>query len=124
MYKVILNIFLLLALVLFGFSCQEKDPSIAKIYVRDANNILTQDVEVIVKSKLETTPAFTQTAVTNQFGYAVFQLQEVFDQFSRNDRERVGDFEIFLPFGDTVEFVGSFFARPHITAVKTIYLLD
>jgi len=109
----------------FLFSCQEKDPSIAKIFVRNNNNILVEDVDVMLVAEPSATPVFNETARTGQAGYAVFNLDPVFDQFTRKEKkERMGEFKIYLPSDTGIVKMGEITSRPHITAVKTIFLPD
>ncbi len=124
MMQSFLKFSILLVFLTVFLGCQEKDPSIAKIFVRNNNNILIQDMEVLLVANDSNTPEFNATARTSQAGYATFRLDEVFDQFTKQEkRDRLGYFKIYLQIeGEGIVKMGEISARPHITAVKTIYL--
>lgn len=116
------NVFFTLLLMINLFlGCAPKDPSIVKIYVRNYDNILEKDAEVIIVLKSDKLPAYNLTSQTNEFGYATFNLDVFFEQFSSKD-EKVADFKAHAL--STNNKTGDVMIRPraHITTSNTIKL--
>jgi hypothetical protein len=117
--RILFSIALILSGLLIG--CKPKDPSILKVYVRNYNNILEKEAEVILVLKSEVLSEFYLTSITNMNGYAVFNLDEFFSQFAPKE-EKVADFKAYATSknGKT----GDQMARPraHITSSITINL--
>lgn len=120
------KIFTLLALTALslGFlqSCKNKEPSIVKIYVRTGSNAIAAGVKVILIGDQNSTPKtnpFVDTLVTNESGFAEFNMA---DHFSEGDKDyEVGYFDIIAKTA-TKEGIGSVRARVHTTAVETVFI--
>ena len=118
--------FALLALTLLslGFlqSCKNKEPSIIKIYVRTNSNAVAPGVKVIVigdQSSDPKTNAFVGTLVTNESGFAEFNMQDHFDEGDKD--YEVGYYRIIAK---TPALYGEGYvrARVHTTAVETVFI--
>lgn len=103
------------------FGCRPKDPSILKIYVRNYDNILEKDAEVIIVLKSENLPEYFLSTTTNEFGYATFNLDAFFEQFSAKE-EKVADFKAHAL--SVNNKAGDVMVRPraHLTSSGTIKL--
>ncbi len=118
------KLFALLSLLALsiGFlqSCKNKDPSVAKIYVRSSSNALLSGVKVILigdQSSDPATNAFVDTVITNESGFATFSLNE---HFEAGDKDyEVAYFNIIAKTTE-VEGTGYVRARAHTTAVETV----
>lgn len=104
-----------------SLGCQTKDPSILKIYVRNYNNILEKEADVMIVLKSEVLTEYHLTTVTNDNGYATFNLDEFFGQFSTKE-EKVADFKVYAT--SKTNKKGDIMARPraHLTSSNTIKL--
>lgn len=115
-------IYSLLAIFLLSIAgCKPKDPSVLKIYVRNYNNILEKEAEVLIVLKSDVLPEYYTSSITNEFGYATFNLDEFFSQFSSKE-EKVADFKAYATSKDGK--TGDVMTRPraHITSSNTINL--
>ena len=118
------KLFALLSLLALsiGFlqSCKNKDPSVAKIYVRSSSNALLSGVKVILigdQSSDPETNAFVDTVITNESGFATFSLNEHFEEGDKD--YEVAYFNIIAK-TTSVEGTGYVRARAHTTAVETV----
>lgn len=121
------KIFALLSLTVIslGFlqSCKNKEPSIIKIFVKtDVNNTLTPGVKVILIGDQGSDPktnAFVDTLVTNESGFAEFNMQDHFDEGDKD--YEVGYFRVIAK-TPTLYGEGYVRARVHTTAVETVFI--
>lgn len=106
-------------LTFFFGSCVEKEPSIAKIYVRNASNQLLTNFEVILIAQ-SSSPSFNESKRTNTSGYATFDLSPVFEQLGA-EKNPTADFRIMAntPTSGIVT-LGTIKARKNIIAVENI----
>ena len=101
-------------------SCKNDDPSTLKIFVRSANNELQSGAKVVVIGDVNSNPptnAYVDTLVTNESGFAAFNMQEFFD----SSDETTGYFDLVIKKDDKTAF-GYIRCREHITTVETIFL--
>jgi len=118
--------FALLALTVLslGFlqSCKNKEPSIIKIYVRTNSNAVAPGVKVILigdQSSDPKTNAFVDTLVTNESGFAEFNMQDHFDEGDKD--YEVGYYRVIAK--TTSQYgEGYIRARVHTTAVETVFI--
>lgn len=118
--------FALLALTVLslGFlqSCKNKEPSIIKIYVRTNSNAVAPGVKVIVIGDQGSDPetnAFVDTLVTNESGFAEFNMQDHFDEGGKD--YEVGYYRVIAK-TPTLYGEGYVRARVHTTAVETVFI--
>jgi hypothetical protein len=123
LYKNVILSILLSFSVLSISSCTDKDPSVLKIFVRSSDNILTPDAEVRIVADIEEgTPEYLEDTRTNESGAAIFELDELFDQYGKND-DKVAYFTVYVT--DTAEFptiLESVRAKQNLTSTATINL--
>lgn len=125
MKKITAVLFLLFVTTIVIVSCKNKEPSIVKIFVRNANNQLISDARVIIIADVNSepaTPAYVDTVLTNNGGFASFNLQPLFDTYSKDD-DKLAFFDIIVKF-DGKQANGEIRSRAHVTAVETIILLE
>jgi len=102
--------------------CRKKDPSILKVFVRSPNNELVTNAKVVIIADVQSdppTPAYIDTVLTNTSGFALFEMDEFFDNLGK--KETTGYFDI-LAKKDMLQGSESIRCRAHITSVKTVYL--
>jgi hypothetical protein len=100
--------------------CKSKDPSILKVFVRSENNELVASAKVVIIGDVNSNPptmAFVDTVVTNQSGFAEFNMDAYFDN---SGKETTGYFDIIVK-KDTKTGEGRIRCRQHITAVETVF---
>ena len=120
---------LLLAVFLgSGLSSCEKDPSVAKIFVRSSSNELVEGAKVIVIGDVNSNPAtyaWVDTVVTNNSGFAEFNLDAHFEEAAASpgfsEDYTVAYFDIIVKSG-SLTGTGDIRTRIYTTAVETIYL--
>ena len=116
----------LFAIVLsLGFlnSCKNKEPSVAKIYVRSSSNALVEGAKVIIigdKGSNPETFEYVDTVITNNAGYASFFLDPHYD-LGGEDYE-VAYFDIIVKTNALDVGTGYVRTRIHTTAVETVFL--
>lgn len=123
MKKLIVLSLLLLSSGLVITSCKNKDESIAKIFVRNSNSQLVKGAQVVIIADINSvpaTPAYVDTLLTNESGFASFDLESLFEQYSKDD-DKVAFFDIIVKFDDK-QAPGEIKARANITAVETVQL--
>jgi hypothetical protein len=103
-------------------ACENKDPSVLKIFVRSSSNQLMEGAQVVVigdPSSNPPTQSYVDTAYTNTSGYASFSMDPYFTKAGEGND--VGYFDVIAK--DSVK-TGNAYARcrAHITTVETIYL--
>jgi hypothetical protein len=119
-YK-LLSILLILGLII---SCQSKDPSILKVFVKSNNFILTPDATVrLVGDISEGTPEYFEEKKTDETGVALFNLDDLFNSV---DKDQNGTAYFTLYAKDTTENYTSkkVSAKIYLTSVETIILDD
>ncbi|HLU87408.1 MAG TPA: hypothetical protein VKZ44_06605 [Taishania sp.] len=101
-------------------SCKEKDPSIAKIFVRSNSNELQADVRVVIiadVSKNESPVEYVDTLLTNNSGFVEFNLDDYYSAAGK--KVAVANFDI-LCRKNNLTGTGKIRARVNTTAVETI----
>ena len=103
-------------------SCKNDDPSVIKIFVRSASNELVEGAKVIIIGDVDSNPAtlpWQDTVITNNSGFASFNVQAHFD---KGDKDyTVGYFDVIAK-TTTKTATGYIRSRVHTTAVETVYL--
>lgn len=104
------------------YSCKEKDPSIFKVYIRSSDYILTEGASVrIVGDISKGTPEYFDEKKSNESGAAVFNLDDLFDKYDKDD-EKVAYFNIYAR--DTAQYftIRKGRAKANLTSTATIVL--
>lgn len=104
----------------FITSCRKPHPSVAKIFVRNSFKELLIGVDVMIVAEADSVPALDAVAKTNSSGYASFNLDDYFAQFSV-ESTKAADFKIYLDKDGNLVNVGDFRARANTTAVQTVF---
>lgn len=113
------------AIALFVFvlsGCENKDPSLLKVYVRTATNELAPNAEVVIIGDVSSNPptmSYVDTLYTNASGFALFALDDYFTAAGADNN--VAYFDVLVKKGASqgTEYVR---CRIHLTAVKTVFL--
>src|SRR5690554_883314 len=119
------NLILLVIIAFSGLllpSCAKKEASVLKIYARTSDNVLTQDVMVRIVGDIDKeTPEYLGEVKTDNSGVAIFNLDEFFDQYGKEE-EKVAYFTIYAR--DTLHFynVGKTRVKANLTSTETIIL--
>lgn len=112
-----------LTLLLVSFTalngCQEKDPSLLKIYLRTAEGNIVSDVDIILIADEYSTPEYNDEQTTNQSGFALFDLDMHFKTYGKE--AKAGDFKINARVNG-VTYLGTVRARGYTTTEETFYL--
>jgi hypothetical protein len=113
----------LLFVGLFVFSgCENKDPSVLKIFVRSASNDLLQGAEVVVIGDPSSNPPtqnYVDTLVTNASGFAQFNMDNYFS--AAGSENTTGYFDIIAK-KDNQSGTAYVRCRVHLTTVETVFL--
>jgi hypothetical protein len=113
----------ILSLFVIGFifsSCESKDPSILKVYVRDNNNNLLSKAQVVIIGDTKSNPPtayYVDTLFTDDFGVAVFEMEDFYKVSTQKTTS--GYFDILVKYQTNV-VLGSVRVKKHITTVQTI----
>lgn len=99
--------------------CQEKEPSLLKIYLRTAEGNIVSDVDIILIADEYSTPKYNDEETTNQAGYALFNLDMHFKTYDKE--AKAGDFKINARING-VTYLGTVRARGYTTTEETFYL--
>ncbi|MFA5574011.1 MAG: hypothetical protein WC994_03030 [Brumimicrobium sp.] len=115
--------FIFLVVLMFGFtSCQDKDPSILKVYVRTNSHVLTEGAMVrIVGDKSKDTPEFFAEKKTNESGAALFNLDDLFDSYDKK-ADKVAYFTVYARDTAAVYTIDKARAKANLTSTTTIIL--
>lgn len=103
-------------------SCKNKEPSVVKIFVRSSSNELVEGAKVIIIGDLDSNPPtneYVDTIVTNNSGFAYFNVQPHYDDGDKD--YTVAHFDIIVKSG-ALTATGTIRSRVHTTAVETVYL--
>jgi len=103
-------------------SCKNKDPSVAKVYVRTANNQIVEGAQVVIIGDVDnstTTVEYVDSVITNSSGFAQFNMDPYFEKAGKDNS--VGVFDIIVKKGDDYGDTTGFRVRIHNTAVRTVY---
>ena len=105
-------------------SCKNKNPSVVKIFVRSASNLLLPGAQVVIIAdiqKNEYTGEFVDTLVTNSEGYVEFDISEYYTAAGK--KIDVGNFDIIIQ-KDNKSGSGYVRSRSHSVSVETVYLQE
>lgn len=113
-----------LTILSIGFlqSCKNKNPSVVKIFVRSASNELVDGAKVVIIGDPSSNPAtnnYVDTVVTNESGFATFNVQPYYDDAGEDNT--IAYFDIVAKTG-TKTTLGYIRSRVHTTAVETVFL--
>lgn len=110
------------AMVLVLTACKNKDPSIMKVFVRNANNELVTNAEVMIVADVNSnppTPEYVDKVFSNTSGFAQFDMAPFFDALGKD--ESTGYFDIYVTKNPEQGHEYTH-ARAHITTVETVYI--
>lgn len=117
------GLFIILAISI-GFiqSCKNKEPSAVKIFVKSYSNQPLPGVKVVIIGDITSNPEtidYVDTLVTNDSGFALFDLTSHYDK--GNEDYEVAYFDIIAK---TIAQNGTGYirSRVHTTAVETVYI--
>ena len=123
MFRRIGILFLLTLSLGFLHSCKNKNPSVAKIFIRSASNQLVPGAKVIIIGDVDSNPEtkqYVDTLITNESGFVEFFLDP---HFELGDSEyEVAYFDILAKSNVSGEGEGYIRTRIHTTAVETVYI--
>jgi hypothetical protein len=105
----------------FGFSsCESKDPSILKVFVRDENNDLLPKAKVIIIGDTKSNPPtvdYVDTVFTDELGVAIFDMEEFYSISGKKTTS--GYFDILVKhLAD--QATSRVRVKEHITTVETV----
>lgn len=115
-------VFSLIGVLILGYSCKNTEPSVIKIFVRSASNELVTGAKVVIIGDIQSDPptnAYVDTVVTNNSGYALFNMDEYYN--AAEEGQDVGYFDIVVK-TSTKTAQGYVRSRVHTTAVETVFL--
>lgn len=120
--------FLMMGALIFS-SCKEEDPSVGKVFVRNANNQLISDATVVIVGDIDSSPAtpyYVDTLTTNASGFAAFDLSTLFEQYDKK-ADKIAYFDVLVKYEDKEVWSDEsqdeqLKTREHITSVITVYL--
>ena len=111
-----------LVLIFVLTACKNDNPSVIKVFVRDASNALVTGAKVVIIGDQQSNPptsAYVDTVVTNASGYSTFNMDEFYNGTTPD--ETTGYFDIVVK-KDAKTAQGYIRSRVHTTAVETVYL--
>ena len=103
-------------------ACKNDNPSVIKVFVRDASNALVTGAKVVIIGDQQSNPptsSYVDTVVTNASGYSSFNMDEFYT--ATGSDETTGYFDIVVK-KDAKTAQGYIRSRVHTTAVETVYL--
>lgn len=104
-------------------ACKNKNPSVAKIYVRSSSNQLIEGAKVIIIGDVTSNPAtnsYVDTLVTNPSGFVEFNLASHFEDGGKD--YTVAYFDVVAKTNGGLYGTGYIRTRVYTTAVETIYI--
>jgi hypothetical protein len=110
--------------ILILSSCESKDPSILKVYVRTLSNGLLGNARVVVIGDQQSNPAtmeFVDTIYTNSSGFITINMDQYFDEFPNSTKNTTGYFDLIVE-KDTTSGTGQAKCKIHTTTVETVYV--
>lgn len=118
------TLILLITLTLLTFnSCKEDEPSLVKIYIRNAGGNIMSEVDVRLIADQVNSPAYSDEGLTNQAGYVVFNLDTYFAANFEKREAKAADFIVYVKTDNGLQLVGELRARGNQTTEET-YNLD
>lgn len=104
-------------------SCKNKNPSVVKIFVRSSSNELVSGAKVVIIGDISSNPptmAYIDTVITNDSGFAYFNVQPYYDAAGEEENP-VAYFDVIAKTA-TKQKNGTIRSRVHTTAVETLFL--
>jgi hypothetical protein len=124
-FKSFLSTFFALGLMLSLFSgCENKDPSILKVFVRSSSNALVAGAKVVIVADVSSNPptmAYVDTLYTNFSGFVTFDMDDFFTV--AGPETSTGYFDILAEKNNKLG-EGYIRCRKHLTAVETVFLMN
>ncbi len=120
--KTFLFIGALLTIVMLA-SCKNKEPSLAKIFVRSNSNQLMKEARVIIIGDVTSDPetfAYVDTLFTNSSGFVTFDLTDYYTTNGEKENP-VAYFDVIAK-KETKTGYGRVRCRVHVTSVETVFL--
>lgn len=118
-----ISVFLLLSLMILTFnSCQDKEPSLVKIFIRNADGNIMSEVDVRLIAEQINSPAHSDQTFTNQAGYALFNLDTYFAANFEKREAKAADFIVYVKTNAGLQLVGELRARGNQTTEETFKL--
>lgn len=80
-FSMLISAFIVVLSFIFS-SCESKDPSVLKVFVRDENNDLVSKAQVIIIGDTKSNPPtidFVDTLYTDALGVAVFDMEQFYE---------------------------------------------
>jgi len=114
-------LFLAVALVQ---SCKNKNPTVAKVFVRSESNELLADAKVVIIAEVKTNESdieYVDTLITNSSGYVQFDLKDYYEEAGK--KIDVATFRVICR-KETLEGIGKIRTRIYTTAVETIHVVQ
>ena len=105
-------------------SCEDRDPSILKVFIRNEDKNILSGIDVRIVADLYSTPKHNDKAETNQAGYALFNLDDFFEANFESKEAKVGDFKVYIQRGSGLELIGDVRVRGYQTTEETFILED
>ncbi len=115
---------LVLIVLSAGFlqSCKNKNPSVVKIFVRNASNELVEGAKVVIIGDPNSNPPtmeYVDTVITNGSGFSYFNMADYYA--AAGEDNDVAYFDVVVKTA-TKQALGRIRSRVHTTAVETIFL--
>ena len=105
-------------------SCESKDPSILKVYVRTTSNGLVDNARVVVIGDQQSNPTtmdFVDTIYTNSSGFVTINMDQYFDKLPSSNKNTTGYFDLIVDNGiDSGS--GQAKCKIHTTSVETVII--
>lgn len=123
-FKFTITLIALFITVALVQSCKNKNPSVAKVFVRSSSNELLSDAKVVIIAEVKTNESdieYVDTLITNTSGYVQFDLKDYFEQAGKE--VEVATFRVICRKG-TLEGIGKIRTRIYTTAVETIHVVQ
>ena len=110
----------LFALNLLLSSCESKEPSVLKVFVRDENNDLLPKAKVIIIADTKSSPAtmdYVDTLFSDAQGIALFNMDSFYEASGK--KVHSGYFDVLVKYLNK-QATGYVRTKEHITTVQTI----
>lgn len=101
-------------------SCESKDPSVLKVFVRDENNDLLPKAKVIIIGDTKSNPPtmdYVDTLFTDAQGIALFDMESFYEAAGK--KVHSGYFDILVKYLNK-QTTGYVRVKEHITSVSTV----
>lgn len=99
--------------------CQEKKTALLKIHLKTGESDPIPEMDVILIADQYSTPKYDDEAITNEEGYALFNLDMHFKTYGKE--VKAGDFKIYIRLNG-ISYLGTVRARENTTTEETFYV--